>query len=699
MLAGSTDYGTGVDVWACACLAAEMSSGRPLFPGEDEGELAVSMSELLGPLPPDLGSRLREMGYTPPPPRGRPTRSLEACLDGSTGNHEARRNNKGGSRASTSLSSAAEDAAGTGNHVEDSDVRKQNELHASLLELLVGMLTFDPASRLSAKECLLHPHVFGGRGDDGVGASNGSASGAASLGEGSGCSSSLTKGGESAPTTGAVAGRGGGDGGGLIVNGHVQAMLEGAENVSDLGDGQDDDESILEMAGEEGTVSDGGDDVRDEDEDEGGYDDDEYDEDETVGIEYDDASLVGIAAARAGVAEGRDATHGKTPTTRDTSPAKPSPPEETALLGEEGYVRKRVVEIEQKEEYYNPGKENQEATKSDADLENLGGEVPPQDGLDSAAAAASETGNAGTRTGKVASFSSSWEDGGDYPSSRNSGGNVQEAVPIDASPNASSYSAFDSAAAVSAAATSATAAAVAEDAINTALADSPGARGGESYDRPSRHQGELEAVPRKAEDAPPVDRATCGGSGMALGDEAYDSESFDDAEDEAGGEALVDIGGRTSFFPDASKGDPAAENNPRASKELDTSKGIVAVTDVTDVAAQGELKVETARSSVSKPAETEKHDATTENREGPEGVEGSSPLGAEAQPSAAAADEGAEDDDGAGDDGWRVAGAFRVLSASGPGGELAARATKGLLRRRNQRGQHRRGSVTSGVIR
>lgn len=39
MLAGSVDYGTGVDVWACACLAAEMCSGRPLFPGEDEGEL------------------------------------------------------------------------------------------------------------------------------------------------------------------------------------------------------------------------------------------------------------------------------------------------------------------------------------------------------------------------------------------------------------------------------------------------------------------------------------------------------------------------------------------------------------------------------------------------------------------------------------------------------------------------------------
>lgn len=49
---------------------------------------AASMAALLGPLPLDLASRLREMGYTPPPPRGSPTRSLEACLDGSTGGRE-----------------------------------------------------------------------------------------------------------------------------------------------------------------------------------------------------------------------------------------------------------------------------------------------------------------------------------------------------------------------------------------------------------------------------------------------------------------------------------------------------------------------------------------------------------------------------------------------------------------------------------
>lgn len=37
------DYGKPVDIWACACLAAEMRSGRPLFPGEDEGELVSAV--------------------------------------------------------------------------------------------------------------------------------------------------------------------------------------------------------------------------------------------------------------------------------------------------------------------------------------------------------------------------------------------------------------------------------------------------------------------------------------------------------------------------------------------------------------------------------------------------------------------------------------------------------------------------------
>lgn len=48
----------------------------------------MNMAALLGPLPPPIASRLRDLDYETPPPLGVPTRSLEACLDGSTGNRE-----------------------------------------------------------------------------------------------------------------------------------------------------------------------------------------------------------------------------------------------------------------------------------------------------------------------------------------------------------------------------------------------------------------------------------------------------------------------------------------------------------------------------------------------------------------------------------------------------------------------------------
>ena len=36
LLVGDTAYHTSVDVWAVGCLAAELASGQPLFPGETD---------------------------------------------------------------------------------------------------------------------------------------------------------------------------------------------------------------------------------------------------------------------------------------------------------------------------------------------------------------------------------------------------------------------------------------------------------------------------------------------------------------------------------------------------------------------------------------------------------------------------------------------------------------------------------------
>lgn len=36
LLLGTTDYGTGIDLWSAGCLLAEMFAGRPIMPGRTE---------------------------------------------------------------------------------------------------------------------------------------------------------------------------------------------------------------------------------------------------------------------------------------------------------------------------------------------------------------------------------------------------------------------------------------------------------------------------------------------------------------------------------------------------------------------------------------------------------------------------------------------------------------------------------------
>lgn len=45
MLGRSLEYGTGVDVWACACLAVELRTGTPLFSGEDDNQLVSAVND------------------------------------------------------------------------------------------------------------------------------------------------------------------------------------------------------------------------------------------------------------------------------------------------------------------------------------------------------------------------------------------------------------------------------------------------------------------------------------------------------------------------------------------------------------------------------------------------------------------------------------------------------------------------------
>jgi dual specificity tyrosine-phosphorylation-regulated kinase 2/3/4 len=47
-------YGPAIDIWSLACVLAELLTGHPLFPGEDEVEQLGCIMEILGPPPPAL---------------------------------------------------------------------------------------------------------------------------------------------------------------------------------------------------------------------------------------------------------------------------------------------------------------------------------------------------------------------------------------------------------------------------------------------------------------------------------------------------------------------------------------------------------------------------------------------------------------------------------------------------------------------
>ena len=53
LLVGDRGYGPGVDVWALGCMAAEMQSGRPLFPGDSDADQLARVLAAVGPLIPE----------------------------------------------------------------------------------------------------------------------------------------------------------------------------------------------------------------------------------------------------------------------------------------------------------------------------------------------------------------------------------------------------------------------------------------------------------------------------------------------------------------------------------------------------------------------------------------------------------------------------------------------------------------------
>jgi serine/threonine protein kinase len=67
-------YSSPIDLWSLACILAELHTGQPLFPGEDEGEQLACVMEMLGAPPPRLlvGATRARMFFDPVTWRPRP---------------------------------------------------------------------------------------------------------------------------------------------------------------------------------------------------------------------------------------------------------------------------------------------------------------------------------------------------------------------------------------------------------------------------------------------------------------------------------------------------------------------------------------------------------------------------------------------------------------------------------------------------
>ncbi|XP_019867480.1 dual specificity tyrosine-phosphorylation-regulated kinase 4 isoform X2 [Aethina tumida] len=123
-------YGTAIDMWSLGCILAELYTGYPLFPGENEVEQLACLMEVLGPPPDEVisGATRRRLFFDS---RGNPR-----CITNSKG-----RKRKPNSK---NLSIA---------------LRCNDQL---FIDFISRCLEWNPKRRLSPDEALRHPWILSG---------------------------------------------------------------------------------------------------------------------------------------------------------------------------------------------------------------------------------------------------------------------------------------------------------------------------------------------------------------------------------------------------------------------------------------------------------------------------------------------------------------------------------------------------------
>jgi len=125
-------YSPAIDMWSLGCILAELYTGYPLFPGENEVDQLLCIMEVFGVPPKDYVERAPRKKH---------------FFDAATGEVKIVPNSKGRKRHPGSLTLAA----------------ALNCSDSSFLSFLCSVLTWDPTSRATPEMVLGHPWVLEGR--------------------------------------------------------------------------------------------------------------------------------------------------------------------------------------------------------------------------------------------------------------------------------------------------------------------------------------------------------------------------------------------------------------------------------------------------------------------------------------------------------------------------------------------------------
>lgn len=150
-------YETAIDMWSLGCVLAELATGHPIFPGEDEAEQMACIMEVLGRPPSSLLSSA-------------PRASVFFDVDNAYVPLAINKSNSSSSTTSSSSSARSNRVQRPGGKTLE-QVLKGASTDKQFVDFLKKCLVWYPDHRITAFEALQHPFITGnstGHGTGGV---------------------------------------------------------------------------------------------------------------------------------------------------------------------------------------------------------------------------------------------------------------------------------------------------------------------------------------------------------------------------------------------------------------------------------------------------------------------------------------------------------------------------------------------------